>query len=213
VNFDLVAPWYETLERIAFGDDLQRCRVAYLGEINPPKRVLIVGEGNGRFLYELLRRCPEIDIDCLDASKRMLQLARRRIEQELPVSIARVRFIHIDVRSWAAPEHQYDLVVTPFFLDCFQEPILTDVIKTLGRAATKDATWLVSEFSIPEKGIERVQARCWLGIMYWFFRVTAGIEASELIDYTPFLTGEGFVLTRQNLFREGLLKSEVWKRY
>jgi len=213
VNFDLVAPWYETLERIAFGDDLQRCRVAYLGEINPPGRVLIAGEGNGRFLCELLRRYPEIEVDCLDASKRMLQLERRRIEQELPASFERVRFIHTDIRPWSAPEHQYDLIVTHFFLDCFQEPNLIDVIKTLARTAAKDATWLVSEFSIPEKGIGRIQARCWLGTMYWFFRVTTGIEASELIDYTPFLSGDGFHVVRQHFFRQGMLKSELWERY
>lgn len=213
MNFDLVAPWYETLERIAFGDDLQRCRVAYLGEINPPGRVLIAGEGNGRFLCELLRRYPEIEVDCLDASKRMLQLARRRIEQELPASFERVRFIHTDIRPWSAPEHQYDLIVTHFFLDCFQEPNLIDVIKTLARTAAKDATWLVSEFSIPEKGIGRIQARCWLGTMYWFFRVTTGIEASELIDYTAFLDEKGFHVVRQHFFRQGMLKSELWERY
>jgi len=213
VNFDLVAPWYETLERIAFGDDLQRCRVAYLGEINPPGRVLIAGEGNGRFLCELLRRYPEIEVDCLDASKRMLQLARRRIEQELPASFERVRFIHTDIRPWSAPEHQYDLIVTHFFLDCFQEPNLIDVIKTLARTAAKHATWLVSEFSIPEKGIGRIQARCWLGTMYWFFRVTTGIEASELIDYTAFLDEKGFHVVRQHFFRQGMLKSELWERY
>jgi ubiquinone/menaquinone biosynthesis C-methylase UbiE len=212
VNFDLVAPCYEPLERIAFADDLQRCRVAYLGEINPSGRALFVGEGNGRFLCELLGRYPEIEVDCLDASKRMLQLARRRIEQELPASIERVRFIHTDIRSWAAPEHHYDLVVTHFFLDCFQEPVLIAIIKTLARAAAKNATWLVSEFSIPEKGIGRVQARCWLRTMYWFFRVTAGLEASELIDYTPFLGREGFRLLRQHLFRKGILKSELWKK-
>ena len=213
MNFDLVAPWYETLERIAFGDDLQRCRVAYLGEINPPGRVLIAGEGNGRFLCELLRRYPEIEVDCLDASKRMLQLERRRIEQELPASFERVRFIHTDIRPWSAPEHQYDLIVTHFFLDCFQEPNLIDVIKTLARTAAKDATWLVSEFSIPEKGIGRIQARCWLGTMYWFFRVTTGIEASELIDYTAFLDEKGFHVVRQHFFRQGMLKSELWERY
>jgi ubiquinone/menaquinone biosynthesis C-methylase UbiE len=71
------------------------------------------------FLCELLRRYPEIEVDCLDASKRMLQLARRRIEQELPASLKRVRFIHTDIRSWVAPEHQYDLVVTAFLSRLF----------------------------------------------------------------------------------------------
>ena len=33
VSFDALAPWYRTLEWIAFGDELQRCRVACLGEI------------------------------------------------------------------------------------------------------------------------------------------------------------------------------------
>jgi hypothetical protein len=49
--------------------------------------------------------------------------------------------------------------------------------------------------------------------MYWFFRVTAGIEASELIDYTAFLDGKGFHVVRQHFFRQGMLKSELWERY
>ena len=59
VSFDSIAPAYRTLETIAFGGALQRARVACLGEIGTPRRALIVGEGNGRFLCELLRRSSE----------------------------------------------------------------------------------------------------------------------------------------------------------
>ena len=205
MNFDRVAPHYRWLEALVFGNRLQEARLAFVSEIRPPWRVLVAGEGNGRFLAEFVRAHPAAEVDCVEASARMIALARGR-------DPGRARFIHARLEELALERGAYDLIVTHFFLDCFQESILRGVIKGLARAAAKDATWLVSEFSIPEKGIERVQARCWLWTMYCFFRATAGIEASELIDYTPFLRAERFVLMRQHLFGEGLLKSELWKR-
>ena len=83
VSFDAVAPWYRMLETIAFGDALQRCRVACLGEIAVPRRALIVGEGNGRFLCALLQAHPGVEVVCVDASERMLQLARKRMERRI----------------------------------------------------------------------------------------------------------------------------------
>jgi ubiquinone/menaquinone biosynthesis C-methylase UbiE len=212
VSFDTLAPCYGTLERIAFGDDLQRCRVACLSEIDTPRRALIVGEGNGRFLCELLRLHPEVEVDCIDASQRMLQLARERIDRELPGHAERVRFLHQDITLWATPAHRYDLLVTHFFLDCFPALALIGVIKKLARLATGDAIWLLADFCIPKSGMTRLRARGWLAAMYLFFRITARIEASDLIDPAPFVRAEGFALARQHLFREGMLKSEIWSR-
>jgi ubiquinone/menaquinone biosynthesis C-methylase UbiE len=212
VSFDALAPWYRTLEWIAFGNDLQRCRIACLGEIAAPRRALVMGEGNGRFLCELLRLHPGLEVDCVDASGRMLQLARKRVERELPDRAEHVRFLHQDIKSWAAPEHHYDLLVTHFVLDCFPEAALTRIIKKLARAATDDAIWLVADFRVPPSGMARRRARTWLAVMYLFFRIATRIQASGLIDPTPFMRGEGLVSTRQVLFRKGLLKSELWRR-
>lgn len=212
MSFDALALWYRTLEWVAFGDDLQRCRVACLGDIAAPQRVLIAGEGNGRFLCELLRLHPEVEVDCLDASAHMLRLARKRIERELPGRAESVRFLHQDITLWIPPEHHYDLLVTHFLLDCFPEALLTSIIGKLARAATDDAKWLLADFCIPPNGMARLRARAWLAAMYLFFRVTARIPASELIDSTPFLRAEGFELARQQLFRKGMLKSERWRR-
>ena len=212
MSFDTLAPCYGTLERIAFGDVLQRCRVACLREIDTPRRALIVGEGNGRFLSELLRIHPEVEIDCIDASQQMLQLAKERLNRELSRHAERVCFVHQDITGWAMPAHRYDLIVTHFFLDCFPEPALIGVIKKLAQFATDDANWLLSDFCIPQKGMARLRAHGWLAAMYLFFRITTRIEASELIDPTPFLRVEGFTLTRQHLFRKGILKSEIWRR-
>jgi ubiquinone/menaquinone biosynthesis C-methylase UbiE len=212
VSFDRLASWYRALEWIAFGNTLQRCRVTCLNEIASPRRALIVGEGNGRFLSELLRMHPEVEIDCIDASQQMLQLARQRVDRELPGHAERVRFLHQDITLWAMPAHRYDLLVTHFFLDCFPEPALIGVIKKLAQFATDDANWLLADFCIPKNGITRLRARGWLAAMYLFFRITARIEASELIDPTPFMRAEGFALARQHLSRGGILKSEMWSR-
>jgi ubiquinone/menaquinone biosynthesis C-methylase UbiE len=212
VSFDTLASWYRTLEWIAFGNDLQRCRVAFLGEIVAPHRVLIVGEGNGRFLCELLQLHPRVEVDCLDASQRMLQLARQRGEDELDHRGERVRFLHHEMTSWSPPEHHYDLVVTHFVLDCFAERELVAIVKKLAQATTEDASWLLADFCVPRNGMARLRARGWLAAMYLFFRIATRIQASELIDPTPFMRAEGFALARQHRFQRGMLKSEMWRR-
>ena len=212
MSFDSLAPWYQKLERIAFGDDLQRCRVACLGEIAAPRRALIVGEGDGRFLCELLRLQPGIEVDCIDESQRMLKLARKCNERELPGRAESVRFIHQDITSWAAPEKHYDLLITHFVLDCFPENALTGIIKKLAGAATENASWLLADFCLPPNGMARLRARAWLAAMYLFFRVAARIQARELIDSAPFMQAGGFTLARQQLFQKGMLKSELWRR-
>jgi ubiquinone/menaquinone biosynthesis C-methylase UbiE len=173
--------------------------------------VLLVGEGDGRFLFELLRLQPGIEVDCIDQSLRMLQLARKRIERELPERAGSVRFLHQDITSWAAPERHYDLLVTHFVLDCFPEAALSGVIKKLAGASTADAKWLLADFCVPPNGMARLRARAWLAAMYLFFRLTAQIQASELIDPTPFMRAAGFELARQKSFRNGMLKSQLWR--
>ena len=212
MSFDPLAPWYRTLEWIAFGDDLQRCRVACLGDIAAPRRALIIGEGNGRFLCELLRRHPGVEVDCVDASERMLQLARQRLERELPDRLEHVRFLRHDLTSWSPSERHYDLLVTHFFLDCFAELQLAAVVRKLAQAAIENANWLLADFCVPPKGVARFRARAWLAVMYRFFRLTARIDARQLVDPTPFLRDEGFALAREHSFRKGMLKSEMWRR-
>jgi ubiquinone/menaquinone biosynthesis C-methylase UbiE len=211
VSFDSIAPAYRTLETIAFGGDLQRARVACLGEIGAPRRALIIGEGNGRFLCKLLRRHEQVEVDCVDASGRMLKLARQRLERRLPADATRVHFIHQNITSWSPPEASYDLIATHFFLDCFAGDRLADVVAKLSRAATSSATWLLADFCLPTGGFARIRARLWLAAMYRFFHFTAGIEARELEDPSPFLRTAGFALVSQHLFGCGMVKSEIWR--
>lgn len=211
MSFDRVANSYRPLETIAFGQSLQRARVGWLETIHRSQRVLILGEGNGRFLCELLRVHPKIDIDCIDASERMLMLARARACRRHPESWPRVQFIHADIRNWS-PLHSYDLIVTHFFFDCFPRDEVKAIVDKAARAAAPGAVWLLADFTIPPAGIlARAHAKFWLCMMYLFFRNAAGITANELVDPSAYLEEHNFVPISCQSSRAAMLKSELWQ--
>jgi len=212
VSFDRLATSYRLLETIAFGQSLQRARILWLEKIPRPRRVLILGEGDGRFLCELLRVHPKIDIDCVDASARMLNLARTRARQSHPESWQRIQFIHADILKWS-PLKSYDLIVTHFFLDCFPRDEVKAIVDKLARATTPDGVWLLADFTIPPAGIfSRMHAKLLLRMMYLFFRCAAGIAANGLVDPSPYLEANNFAPMLRQSSRAAMLKSELWQR-
>ena len=212
MSFDRVAPHYRWLETITFGTALQRARTFFIGEATTAKRVLIVGEGNGRFLLDLLMHSTSAQVDCVDASAAMLDLARHGVERHLPSSLHRVEFIHSAIEDWLTTDYRYDLIVTHFVLDCFPLRPLQDVIAKLAQAATPAATWLLADFDYPAKPARRLHARLWIAAMYLFFRTVAGIEARSLVDPSLLLQSHGFVCDQRKEFYRKMVKTEVWAR-
>ncbi len=206
MNFDRVAPHYRWLETVVFGNQLQRARVAFLREIEAPRRVLIVGEGNGCFLAEFVRAHPAAEVDCIEASAGMIALARKREKA------VQVRFMHSDLSEIDLPAAHYDLIVTHFFLDCFNQKTLPFVLGKLAGAATLDARWLVADFHPPLHGWRRWRAQALIAIMYVFFRVVAGIGARRLVDYHPLLELHRFARFREFIAPNEMIRSELWGR-
>ena len=62
MSFDTLAPIYRPLEAVLAGGVLQLCRTSFLAESVDRRRALILGEGPGRFLVELLRINPSIEV-------------------------------------------------------------------------------------------------------------------------------------------------------
>ena len=86
------------------------------------------------------------------------------------------------------------------------------IIDKLAAAAAPGATWLIADFSLPAAGIfARMHSKLWLHVMYRFFRTVAGISANALVDPTPYLLANGFVLQACKLSPNGMVKSELWQ--
>lgn len=209
MSFDRVARSYWWMERLAFGRSLERARTAMLDDARHARRALILGEGDGRFLSELLRANPEVEVDCVDRSAQMLELARARIGDE----IRRVRFFPCDALAFDADRPDYDLVVTHFFFDCIEQRELTAIVAKLGAWSVPRAIWLMADFVIPRHSRwRRFHARAWLWLLYTFFRITAGLRTRALVDPTPHLESQGYRRVRDAHSRFGMLSSATWRR-
>jgi len=210
MNFDRLAKAYGSLEAITAGTRLQRCRVAFLDAIPVPRRVLLAGEGHGRFLPECVRCFPHARIVVVDASAVMLEVARKRLTQ--PGAAARVEFVHADVSHWEGAGGGFDLIVTQFFLDCFPAGALARVVARLAALATPDAHWLVADFHLAAGRWARWRSRLIVELLYRFFRLVCGVEADRLIEPDAYLEDAGFCCHRRVTSEWGLLKSEWWRR-
>jgi ubiquinone/menaquinone biosynthesis C-methylase UbiE len=206
LNCDPIARIYRWLEYAAFGRELERRRFRYLTDLRGVRRVLMLGEGDGRFLARFAASYPEAQADYMDASARMLQLARAR------AGTREIRYIHGDILTTPLPKSAYDLIVTHFFLDCFNAEEQQRVITRLATAAHRATKWLVSEFRQPRRGWQALWSWLWLRIMYMFFGFSTGLRTTGLADHRPILGKQGFQLVREETSRFGLLASELWVR-
>jgi hypothetical protein len=211
MNFDRLAPHYRWIEALFAGGRLQRCRTSMLDAISAPKRVLIYGEGNGRFLVELMRRFPQAAVTVVEASAVMIDLARSRLQRD-GLESAAVTFVQADALTWEPPASSFDLIVTCFFLDCFQEDQLQRLMPVIANSAISDAQWLLADFQIAPSGLRRVRSRVIVGLLYAFFRLTTRIAARELVDVQPYLRAVGFTRREHREFDHGLLFCDWWSR-
>jgi ubiquinone/menaquinone biosynthesis C-methylase UbiE len=199
VNCDPIARWYRWLEYLGFGRALELRREAFLPDVAHAQRVLVLGEGDGRFLFKLVEQNPHASIDYVDLSAKMLDLARSRAGDQ-------VNYIHGDALLIPLARAEYDLIVTHFLLDCFDERDAEAFVERIAATGSRHARWIISEFRA-----ESWWSRQWIAGLYLFFRITTGLKTRRLIDHHPLLRSRGFVLERAETASAGLLISELWR--
>jgi SAM-dependent methyltransferase len=204
MNCDPIAYWYRLFEYMIFGSALQRRRLEFLNEVADARRVLILGDGDGRFTAEFVNRNSSALVDSIDLSRKMLALAKRHA-----AGATNVRFRLGDARTidLTGP---FDLVVTHFFLDCFTEADLEPLVARISAQCTPGARWIVSDFSLPPSGFGRSAAKALIRFMYFFFRVLTGLTVIRLPNYTAVLELHGFRLEERRTVWDRFLVSELW---
>jgi ubiquinone/menaquinone biosynthesis C-methylase UbiE len=209
-KFDRLSRVYRWMEYFSFGPYLQQCRNLRINEIATCRRALVFGDGDGRFLAELVRRVPEMRAATVDASSKMLlQLARR-----LP-SGAQVHMLHADALEWDParfPDAPFDLVVSHFFLDCFNEAEIASLVAHVNGAVEKAALWIVSDFAIPRRNPARLLGRWIVRGLYLAFGLLTGLRTRRLPDYARVMREDGWMLEDRRELLSGLLVSERWRR-
>jgi ubiquinone/menaquinone biosynthesis C-methylase UbiE len=212
-SFDRLAPCYLLMERLLAGKKLQRCRTVHLPQ-SDARSVLVLGPGRGGFLPDFFRTNHQAEVTCVDLSARMLAHTRARVLQN-EVDSDRLRLVHgnvLDERFWEGKAWSFDLIVSHFFLDCFQPQQLEFVISKVATVTKENCAWLLADFRLPDHGIWRWRARMILQLAYTFFRLTTNLPARRVTPPEPYLIKRGFTLENRQLFDKGLLHSDLWRR-
>jgi len=210
-NFGRFARVYACVEWLTFGRALSRRRECFLAHprVAHARRVLVLGDGDGRFAAALLERNPTAEVTALDASAAMLTQLERRVRARAPD--ARLELHCADVRGWSVPLARYDLVVAHFFFDCFTTVELAKVITRVAPALTADALWLVSDFAIPDHPFWTPFAKLLLRFLYFTIGSLTGLAPTQLPDHQIALKFANFELTNVDTALGGTLRSEIWQ--
>lgn len=209
-RFDRLARPYRWMEYFSFGPYLQRCRMFRLKEAVERRRALVYGDGDGRFLAELVKRAPDIEAAAVDSSAAMLRQAARKLQAG-----SRVRLVHADALASDPaqfPEAPFDLVVSHFFLDCFTEPEIALLLSRVHTAVCDNAIWIVSDFAIPQRAPARQIAALIVRGLYLAFGLLTGLTTRRLPDHGRVMQEAGWLLEDRSRLLLGLLVSERWRR-
>jgi ubiquinone/menaquinone biosynthesis C-methylase UbiE len=207
-TFDLIASFYPLLEKTAFGSTLSEARRIFLPRVTEGSKILLIGEGNGRFLFEMVRQTSSASVTVVDSSARMIAAASRRIATVDACS--RIELIHADILEWQSPGGLYDRIVTHFFLDLFPPYRIRRIVEKISRLAMEDALWINVDFSseshsLPQKFVMWAQ--------YRFFRIFAGIEASRLFDSRPSMRDAGWEIVERRVWDSGWISASLMSRH
>ncbi len=213
-GYDFLARHWQGLEHLLHGDLLAKARFACLRELERqrPSRVLLVGDGDGRFLEQLVWRLPSSRITSIDRSPSMVALARARLDETSRQRVTHLIADAAQVVVTPSPSVQFDAVVTHFFFDQFEHDGQRELVPHLASLLTETATWHLADYQLPAGGWARQRARAILFLLYRLFGAITDIDARSLQDPTPLLEAAGFRLLRQTLFDRELLVSSSFSR-
>jgi len=204
-SFDFVARVYPALEWLASGRSLERARGAFLTKVLGAERLLLIGEGNGRFLARCLREKVLGSITVVDSSEEMLRSAEARAATVAHETT--LRFVHGDIRALTAPVGTFDVIVTHFFLDLFRPESQRRVVDEITRLADPGAFWVDVDYR-PQLGSAFRRAIDWL--QYRFDQRFSGVEADRHYDPSGLLAESGWVQVEELAFMNGAVRARLF---
>jgi trans-aconitate methyltransferase len=211
-NFDPLAHVYRWMEYFSFGPMLERCRFRFLPRCSQARHALVLGDGDGRFTARLFAANSIVQVDAIDASTAMLAVLQGRVQCGCPGAASRLLTFHADLRRFLPTGKDYDLVVSHFFLDCLTDGEVSALVERLVPYLAEDAIWVVSEFSIPEKGWRRTIARRMVRFLYVAFSMLTRLQVKQLPDYSKAFRDHGFYRSESAEYLGGMLVAEIWRR-
>ena len=209
MSFDRVANYYAWMEKIIFGNDLEKIRNVHLKLIDDEESILLLGDGDGRFLKKISETGADGLIVSLDSSSKMIELSRKRLQN----TDLEVQYFCQKIKNFEKFESfKPDLIFAHFFLDCFTEDEVILIIDLLSQWSTKTTKIVVSDFFITKtNSISGTYQKLLTQTMISFFRVFCGISAKKLPNIPKIMNSKGWNCISHKSLRNSFINSWVWQ--
>jgi ubiquinone/menaquinone biosynthesis C-methylase UbiE len=161
-------------------------------------RVLDVGTGPGRIAIRLARLNPALDIEGVDLSTSMLQLARDNAEKE---GVRNVRFSPADAKRLPFESGSFDLVVSHQLLHQLPDPLIA--LREMNRVARSDGAILVRDVRRLSEPLMRML------LPVWCAGYSTGLRAQTEASFRAGLMFEEF----QELVRKSGIERATTRRF
>lgn len=203
-GFDFLAPFYDVLVKLFFGYSILKTQTHFLSEIKNAKTILIFGGGTGRLLFECLKINTKANYCYVDISPKMIKQTKQK------TGYNNVQFI---IGSYnEIPNQYFDIIITPFVLDCFSQSELADqVISMIKTRLASNGKWLFSDFNYAKKStLANIFSRITIRFLYFIFNIICGLVIIKLPDFKQAFKQNSLVRTKHQEFRNELLASSVY---
>jgi ubiquinone/menaquinone biosynthesis C-methylase UbiE len=201
-NYDKVAPYYDFLSRLVYGNAINHAHAFLVSFIPPGSSVLIVGGGTGQILTEIVKKHSSgLRIVFVDNSAKMIALAKRKF-----VGSNLVTFITDTIQN-VILQQSFDVAITPFLFDNFSSITASSVFSKINRLVKPQGLVLFADFVA-----NNFWQKSLLRIMYSFFRFTSNIEARQLPDTALLFKLSSYTIQTQQAFFRNFIVAIVYKR-
>lgn len=211
------AATYPLMESLALGNSLRKARLAAVQPLLDRRSVLLLGDGDGRFLVALMQAGFGGKVVSLDVSGAMLERSRRRLERVNPRAAGRVSWVRGDATTggiWSGIE-PVEAVVAQFFFDNFSDSTVHRIIAQVSGRTMPGARWEVAEFRDPEAmsgALWRLRQRWLLAVLYRAFRWTTRLEARRLPEWRAALNAQRWLEMSVGGCESNVIEISSWKR-
>ena len=196
-GYNFIAPFYDDGVGLLFGKGIFDAQIHFLSKIPARSQVLILGGGSGWLLVELFKQVSEAHVCYIDASEKMIELAKEKTNE-------RVEFICGTEKD--IPNRKFDFIITNFYLDGFSYPTLIQTIQHIAQFLNENGKWIATDFVVTGKKKHAII----LWATHLFFRILVKHPNKRLVDWQKAFNKAEFKQEEIASFNQGFILTVIY---
>ncbi len=209
-GFDRITHVYDTIAYIFSFNNINKSQLAFLSKLSMQKSCLILGGGTGYFLQKVLEQNDTIHITYVDASVKMIEYAKERIQKKMPQAFHRITFICKSVEDF--DWKMYDVIICNYFLDLFDDAYVKILAARFKQQLNQQGLLYVTDFHISETNVLlKWSTQAGLKILYTAFCVVTKMRTEKLPAIQNNLQEQGFSVICSKHYLKGILQCSIFK--